>query len=133
MRPPLLARLLLGLPLLLLGLLACVNVTTNTIAASSHAPALPSWFTVVLGVALPWLLQCVCRRLPSWLKPVIAYGTAALVAAAAGFAFAGWRSLGDLARNLPALWTSMQIVYSLIRKPLQDAADERAARRQRLP
>lgn len=102
--------------MVLLWLLAFVS------ASGEPPPGIPSWFIIALGAILPVLFQLILPRLPSWLKPIVAYGASGALAVALGFAFLGWRSFRDILLNLPWLWATLQFVYDLI--------VSRAARRQ---
>ena len=85
------------------------------LAAEGEPPGeLPSWFVVVLGALLPWVFQTFICRLPSWLKPIVAYGLSGGMAIGAGFLFAGWTSFRDILVNLPWLWACLQFVYDLL-------------------
>jgi len=98
----------------LLPALAILWLLAFVSAAGEPPPGIPSWVMLILGAALPVLFQLFLPRLPSWLKPIVAYGASGLLALALGFCFLGWRSWRDILVNIPWLWAMMQFVYDII-------------------
>jgi multisubunit Na+/H+ antiporter MnhF subunit len=94
--------------LVVLWLLAFLSAT------GEPPPGVPSWAMLLLGAVLPVLFQLFLPRLPSWLKPIVAYGASGLLALGLGFCFLGWRSWRDILVNIPWLWAMLQFVYDII-------------------
>jgi len=99
-----------GNRLLLPLMLAAVALS---VCAATKTTPLPDWFVAVLGIALPWLFATFIEKLPAWTRAPVCYAIAAAVGIAAGFIWCGWRSLGDVLRNVVWLWATMQFVYDL--------------------
>lgn len=114
-----------------LVVLALLLVLAGLSMAAKSAPELPEWFIVLLGVLLPFVFQTFICRLPAWLKPVVSYGLAGAIAVGCGFAFAGWRSILDVVRNLAWLYATVQFVYDIMVRPLWRTLKTKAAERRR--
>lgn len=111
-----------SLALVAMAAVACLG------AVAGVKVELPDWFVVALGAVLPWVFATFIARLPGWLRPVVTYGAAAVVAVAAGFLFAGWRSIGDVLANLAWLFAVLQFVYDLMVRPTRRLLAERSSR-----
>jgi len=116
-------------PAAFLGLLLAGLVAVAWCATGEPPSGVPDWAIILLGVALPWLYQTFMTKLPSLLRQPIAWLSSAVLAAALGFAFLGWRSIADLLRSLPWLIIAMEFVYNTLVKPLARAAAKRKSQR----
>jgi len=114
-----------GRRLLLPLMLAAVAV--SCIAATKSTP-LPEWFVAVLGFVLPWVFATFISKLPAWTRAPVCYAIAAAVAIAAGFLWCGWRSAGDIVRNVVWLWATMQFVYDLFVRRAVPALRDKASK-----
>lgn len=114
-----------GRRILLPLMLAAVAVSC---IAAARATPLPEWFVAVLGVVLPWVFATFISRLPAWSRAPTCYAVSAAVAIAAGFAWCGWRSAGDIIRNVVWLWATMLFVYDLFVRRAVPALRDKASK-----
>ena len=79
----------------------------------------------LLGLVLPWLYETFLRKLPGWLRFIVAWGLSFAVVAVIGFVFLHY-NLTQFLAAIGSLVVIMQAVYQMMTKP---AAKAKAARK----
>lgn len=112
-------------PIVLLGALMALLVIVACATTGEPPGGVPDWIILLLGAGLPWVYKTLMSKLPSIIRQPVAWVLSTGVAVGLGFAFLGWRSIGDILRNIPWLIIAMEFVYHTLVKPLARRAEHR--------
>jgi len=109
------------IPLVLCLLLLAAFALAQAVPGASEPPqGVPPVVWGLLGLILPWLYETFLRKLPGWLRFIVAWGLSFAVVAVIGFVFLHY-NLTQFLAAIGSLVVIMQAVYQMMTKPLAKA------------